>query len=120
MKQIQYENNTPIYLQIMQNIKQNIISGKWEPGSRISSVRDLSIVFGVNPNTMQRALTALEQEKLLYSERTSGRYITGDEQIIKELRDNYAQSITQQFMAQMQAIGYNKRQMIQLLEEELP
>ena len=81
-----YNTYTPIYLQIMQNIKHAIVSGNWPPGGRVPPVRDLAASYQVNPNTMQRALTELEREGLVYSERTAGRFVTGDTGRIAGLR----------------------------------
>ena len=70
-----FENETPIYLQIIDKIKKDIVSGVLSPGSKIPPVRELAIEAGVNPNTMQKALQTLESEGILYSQRTSGRFV---------------------------------------------
>ena len=82
----EFKNGIPIYLQIIGQIKRQIVSGELAPGSRIPAVRDLAKEAGVNPNTMQRALTQLEQEGLLYTQRTSGRFVTQEEEIMKQTR----------------------------------
>ena len=82
----EFKNGIPIYLQIIDQIKRQIVSGELAPGSRIPAVRDLAKEAGVNPNTMQRALTQLEQEGLLYTQRTSGRFVTQEEEIMKQTR----------------------------------
>ncbi|MBQ2369863.1 MAG: GntR family transcriptional regulator, partial [Peptococcaceae bacterium] len=64
---MEFQSNIPIYLQIMDDIKQQIVSGKLKPGDKLASVRDLAMQYGVNPNTMQKALSELEWEKLLYT-----------------------------------------------------
>ena len=76
-----YTPGIPIYLQIIEKIKAKIISGEWRAGDRVPPVRELSLSFGVNPNTMQRSLSELEREGLLYSERTAGRFVTADENL---------------------------------------
>ena len=76
----EFDNNKPIYLQLVDIIKLKIISKELKPGSKLSSVRDMAQEFGVNPNTMQRALSELERENLLYSQRTSGRFVTDNEE----------------------------------------
>ena len=118
MDRIDFDANTPIYLQIIDKIKLYILSGKWQQGERIPSVRDLSVVFGVNPNTMQRALSELERMGLLYSERTSGRYITKDAAIIETYRNESAQKAMAAFLEQIHALGYTTEQIITLLEGE--
>ena len=77
-----YDENVPIYLQIMDRMKRRILTGDWQPGDRIPAVRDLAMAYGVNPNTMQRALSELEREGLLFSERTTGRFITRNSELI--------------------------------------
>ena len=68
------DNDRPIYLQLMERIQQDIVSGIYKPGDRLPSVRDLAVEAAVNPNTMQKALSELERSGLVYSQRTSGRY----------------------------------------------
>lgn len=80
-----FDNDRPIYLQILEDFKEKISSGKWKPGERIDSVRNLAKDYEVNPNTVQRALQELEREGLSKSQRTSGRFVTEDENLIKSL-----------------------------------
>lgn len=72
------DSDRPIFIQIVERIQMEIISGKYSPGDKLPSVRDLAAVAAVNPNTMQKALTELERTGLVYSQRTSGRFITED------------------------------------------
>ena len=69
-------NDRPIYLQLMERIQTDIVSGKYKPGEKLPSVRELALDAAVNPNTMQKALSELERIGLVYSQRTSGRFIT--------------------------------------------
>lgn len=82
----QFDSGAPIYTQIMNKIKLRILSGQWAAGERIPAVRELAVEFGVNPNTMQRSLSELERDGLLFSERTTGRYITRDAALIERTR----------------------------------
>lgn len=116
MKQ-DFKNNAPIYLQIMDEIKMSIISGERKAGDKIAPVRELAQEFGVNPNTMQRALAELEREKLLYTERTSGRYITTDGRLIMGLRDILAHEELKRFLSYMEQIGYTKTEIIARIEQ---
>ena len=79
-----FRGDQPIYAQLMQRIKQGIVSGDLPPGSRLPSVRELATEAGVNPNTMQRALQELEREGMVYSQRTAGRFVTEDEKAIDD------------------------------------
>ena len=85
------DSDRPIFIQIVERIQMEIISGKYSPGDKLPSVRDLAAVAAVNPNTMQKALTELERTGLVYSQRTSGRFITEDAKMIEELKNNLAQ-----------------------------
>lgn len=107
----------PIYLQISQDIRQRIASGEWQPGMRIPPVRELSIELGVNPNTAQRSLAELEREGLVYTERTSGRFITGDEALIRQMQADMAAEYAAQFYRKMKAIGYDGEEIIEILRK---
>lgn len=112
-----FDNTIPIYLQIIQEIKIWIVAGKLKAGEKIASVRELASLFEVNPNTMQRALTELERENLLYTERTSGRFITVDEGLIMNIRDNLAEQELKKFISYMNKIGYNNTDIIQKIQK---
>ncbi len=117
LQQTDYNPNVPIYLQIMSKIRVKIVSGQWKEGDRVPSVRELSAVFGVNPNTMQRALTELEREQLLYSERTSGRFVTKDTARIAQAREMFGKEIIGRLLEELTALGYTKEQIAQLVME---
>ena len=106
------DSGAPVYLQIMDDVRRRIVSGEWAPGQRTPAVRELAIEFGVNPNTMQRALFELEREELLYSERTAGRFVTEDAGVISAVRDRMAREAAETFMRHMDGIGYSLPQII--------
>lgn len=112
----QYDSNIPIYLQIMEKIKRRIVSGEWKAGERVPAVRELALEFGVNPNTMQRALSELEREGLLFSERTAGRFITSDDSLIGETREHMAQEMIRRFLTQIGQLGYSEEEVRRKLE----
>lgn len=111
------KSDRPIYFQLIEQIELRIISGKYPLGSRLPSVRDMATEAAVNPNTMQRALAELENQGLLYSQRTSGRFVTEDEEVIKTMKYSLAQNIIKEFMEKMRSLGYDFRQTITLLEQ---
>ena len=82
-----FDNNIPIYIQIVETVKIQIISGILEPGERLLSVREMALQMKVNPNTIQKALQELEELKLIYTERTNGKFITTDEKLIKKYKE---------------------------------
>jgi len=115
---IEFDANMPIYLQLIARIRQSVVSGEMPPGSKLPSVRDLAIEYGVNPNTVQRALSELERDGLLYTERTAGRYITPDTGQIGKLREALSAQHIERFIGQMRALGYQKTQLIRILTEK--
>ena len=82
----QIDNNKPVYIQLVEQLKMKIISGEIELDSKLDSVRSLAAEAMVNPNTMQKALTELEREGFVYSKRTSGRFVTNDKELIDTQR----------------------------------
>ncbi|HIT91153.1 MAG TPA: GntR family transcriptional regulator [Candidatus Merdenecus merdavium] len=105
----------PIYLQLMEKIETDIISGIYKPGDKLSSVRELAAEAAVNPNTMQKALAELERKNLVYSQRTSGRFITEDQEMIKEMRDEIALQQIKEFLQRMQLLGFTKEEVENLI-----
>ena len=110
--------DAPIYAQLVEQIKQEIVSGGFPPGQRLPSVRDLATEAGVNPNTMQRALTELERDGLVYSQRTAGRFVTEDKLMIEQAKLGLAREQIQQFLQSMSRLGYEKADIVALLQKE--
>lgn len=108
----QLQENIPIYMQIMQKVREAIASGELAPGARVASVRELAGAFAVNPNTMQRALNELEREGLLVSERTSGRFVTKDSAQIDAMRRQLAEEAAARFRREMQTLGFSEAEML--------
>lgn len=114
-----FDANTPIYLQLVKLFTIRIAGGEWNPGDRVMSVRDLAVTFKVNPNTVQRALAELERDGLVYTERTSGRFITGEKDKILEARSRLADQEIAEFVKQMRQLGYSREQWLALVEETM-
>lgn len=114
-----FDNEKPIYKQLVEQLKVFIINGKYPPGSKMTSVRDLAFESRVNPNTMQKALQELENIGLMYTMRTSGRFITEDKKLIEKIRKEMALEIANQFISGMDKIGIDKQEVIKYLEEEM-
>lgn len=113
----EFENSTPIYLQLVEIIKNNIIAGILKPGERLLSVRELALQMKVNPNTVQRALQDLEHQQLIYTERTNGKYVTCNKEVIQECKCKYAKDITEKYYLNMKQIGMNDEEIIACLRE---
>ena len=112
-----FNNNTPIYIQLVEQMKVYIISGALQPGERLPSVRELALQSRSNPNTVQKALSELETAGLIYTERTNGKFVSKDAQHIAKLRCEYAQEIAACFLADMQKIGYTAEEALQCINE---
>lgn len=113
-----FNNSTPIYLQIIECIKKQIIIGVYKPNDKIPSVRELSLQFSVNPNTIQKALVELERIGLIYTERTNGKFVTHDQQVIDIVRRETLNSLISMFCDSMQEFGLSKREIIDMLENK--
>ncbi len=114
---VEFDNNIPIYIQLVDYLKIYIISGKFKPGTRLPSVRDLALQTKVNPNTMQKALAELEDLKLIYTERTNGKFVTTDQKLIDKLKCDYAKDLSNKYFYDMNDIGFSKDEAINYLKE---
>ena len=112
-----FDNVRPIYIQLVELIRTDIVSGKYEKGSKLPSVRELALTMKVNPNTMQKALVELENEKLIYTERTNGKYVTEDEKKLEKIKKQLAQEKVNNYLNSMKSIGINYEDALSYLQE---
>ena len=113
-----FQPDLPIYTQLVAQMTQAILSGTIAPGARLPGVRELAAEAGVNPNTMQRAMAELEQGGLIFSQRTSGRFVTEDAAVIETAKRSLARREVVAFLDTMARLGYRKEQVLQLLQEK--
>ncbi len=111
-----FDNNVPIYVQLVEQLKILIITGRYKSGEKIPSVRDLATEAKVNPNTMQKALTELEDVGLIFTERTNGKFVTDDLKLIENLKKEYASMIAKKYFERMKSIGYDREEAIKYLK----
>ena len=111
-----FDNNIPIYIQLLEYMKIYLISGVFKCGEKLPSVREFANTFKVNPNTMQKALSELESMKLIYTERTNGKYVTNDNKVIEKLKDEYAITLAKSYLLGMKKIGLGKADSLKYLE----
>ncbi len=104
--QWELDSGRPVYLQLIEQIQAGIISGYYKAGDKLPSVRELAAEATVNPNTMQKALVDLERTGLVYTNRTSGRFITSDELMIKKLKEKSALELVEEFIERMKQHGF--------------
>ena len=103
-----FKSGVPIYSQIIDELTMRIASRAYAPGEKLPSVRDLAMDAGVNPNTMQRALAELERRGLVYTERTSGRFVTKDEEILQGLNGALAGRYIEELVDRLEKIGMER------------
>ena len=115
----QFNSYQPIYLQLMDIIKQQIISGVLKKNDRVKSVRDYAFEYGINPNTVQKALRELERVNILRSESTSGRYVVLHDDATQQLRNDTVATQTKAFLSFMRGCGYGKDDILKLINDEL-
>ena len=112
-----FDNERPIYIQLVEIIRIEIVSGKFKKGQRMPSVRELALIMKVNPNTMQKALAELENEQLIYTERTNGKYVTEDEELIEKIKRKLAKEIIDNYLNNMKKIGIDYDSAVKYLQE---
>jgi len=115
----EFNPNIPIYIQIMNAIKQDIVSGALKPGDKLSSVRERAESLAVNPNTIQRAYQELEREGVSETRRGMGTFIVEKETLISDLKSEMAQSVLKTFIDGMRALGFRDDAIVQAIEREL-
>lgn len=111
------DSKRPIYEQIIERVQLDIITGHYQPGDKLPSVRDLAAEAAVNPNTMQKALSELERSGLLYTQRTSGRYITDDRHLIQKMKTDLAALQVREFIIKMRRLGLKEDEIIHLIQD---
>ena len=106
-----------IYRQLIEHFELEIASGRLEKGARIDSIRDLALQFKVNPNTVQKALSELERDGLILTDRTNGKFVTEDTELINKLAHNLANSIVEVFVDSAKTLGLDKNEAIALVDD---
>ena len=112
-----FNNDTPIYLQIIEYVKMQIINSQYQAGDRLPSVRELSLMFEVNPNTVQKALGELEDKGLIFTERTNGKFVTKNIDVINSIKCETIEKKVEEFIKDMQSLGISKSDIVELLRK---
>lgn len=115
----EFDDNVPIYIQLMDIVKIKLVKGELRPGEQIPAVREFASDYGVNPNTAQKALTELERENILRSERTAGRFVSMNESEIEQLRKNMAKEVMANFIVRMHELGFDNQQLLESITQEV-
>ena len=112
-----FENDRPIYIQIVEKIRTQIVSGTLLQGQRLLSVRELALEYKVNPNTMQKALVELENEGLVYTERTNGKFVTSNKKLVQKVKNELAKEKVTKYINDMKDIGIEYKDAVEYLQE---
>ena len=112
-----FDPNLPIYIQVMEEIKKEIFASEYLPGCKLASVRELALEYGVNPNTIQKALSELERTGIIYSRRALGRFVSEDSNLISELKKDVSLDKVKVFIEEMRKLGFSKIEVIKMIEE---
>ena len=115
----EFKNDRPIYAQILEHMELDILSGKYSPGEKVPSVRELAADAAVNLNTMQRAMVELERRGLVYTERTNGRFITENMDMLQDVKRRIAEEYIGEFVDKMKKIGYSEEEVKNLMQNHM-
>ena len=113
-----FHSNQPIYTQLIEQLTLAILSGEYPTGGKLPAVRELAAEAGVNPNTMQRAITQLETLGLVTTNRTLGRTVTENAGALEEMRRRLAVECTENFFKEMGALGYSRGEAADMAQAE--
>lgn len=112
-----FDNERPIYIQLVEKIRMGIVSGVLKPGDKLQSVREFALTTKVNPNTMQKALAELEDEGLIYTERTNGKFVTENKELIEKVKLELAKEKVNNYLNAMNDIGITYDEAVKYLKE---
>lgn len=116
--QFRFSGGRPVYQQIVEQFRDAVLAGEYSPGERVPSVRELAAQARVNPNTMQRAMTLLEEEALLVCSSTAGRHVTRDEKVLAALRESAVSALVEDFKKKLEDLGVSPQEAAELLLKE--
>ena len=116
--EFKFDDYQPIYKQLIEQIKIGILTGEFSYGERLPSVRELAILTKVNPNTIQRALTELEEDDLILTKRTSGKFVTDNVEMIQRMKDEQTEMLTSKFLADCYQLGIEYPVILKMIKEK--
>ena len=114
---MEYNSALPIYLQVANNIKRDIVTGKLQLGEKLPSVRDLAIAYTINPNTVSRVYKELEMEDVCFTRRGMGTFVTQDPEKVKIMKKEMAGTLIYEFLEGMKQLGFTQEEAIKVLEQ---
>lgn len=115
---MEYNTSQPIYLQVADAIRREIVTGKLQPGDKLPSVRDLAILYTINPNTVSRVYKELEMDEVCFTRRGMGTFVTEDEKKVQMMKEEMAEKLVSEFLEGMKQLGFTRQEAIDALEKE--
>lgn len=109
---MEFNNTMPIYLQVINDVKKNLISGNLKLGQKMPSARELALHYQINPNTCNRIYKELEGLELCYTKRGLGTFVTEDEERIAKIRSETASSVLMGFLTEMRGLGFSEEEIV--------
>lgn len=108
----------PVYLQIVEEMKRQMVTGKLSLGDKLPSIRDVALEFKVNPNTVQRSFRELETQELIDTKRGIGSFVTQDQHLFTKMREELLQRKLRSFLEDMKELRVDKKELLKRIEEE--
>lgn len=112
---MEYDNNIPIYIQVINRIKKDVIQGKLPMGTKLPSTRELAVQYQINPNTAVRIYKEMEQQKMCYTKRGLGTFVTEDAAVVKAMRESMAEELLEGFVKNMRDLGFSKEELLTVI-----
>ena len=116
---MEYNNNLPIYLQVINQIKKDMIQGRLSMGEKLPSTRELAVQYQINPNTAVRVYKEMEQCGMCFTKRGLGTFVTEDAEVIKTMKEEMARELLDSFVQEMRDLGFTKEELIDLISKRL-
>lgn len=116
---MEYNNNLPIYLQVINQIKKDMIQGRLPMGEKLPSTRELAVQYQINPNTAVRVYKEMEQLGMCYTKRGLGTFVTEDVEVITKMKEEMAEELLESFVKEMSDLGFSKEELITIIEKRL-
>ncbi len=114
---MEFKSNIPIYLQVVDDIKKQIVNGTIKPGDKLLSTRELASRYTINPNTSMRVYSELEAEGITFTRRGLGTFVSEDASLVSSLKSELNKSLVNQFIEEFKAIGYSKEELIDIINK---
>ena len=112
-----FDNKLPVYIQLLEQLKTAIVTGRFAPGEKLPSVRELALEAKLNPNTVQKALAELEAERLIYTERTNGKFVSTDKAVLENAKNALANEALTNYLRQMKNLGFDREQASEFIKK---